>query len=121
MTSQGNGNCQQSIIATQSQSLVITDTNGKRNIRLTRISIVIVVIFIICHVPRMIPNVAEMAGVDTIKYYDYFTVILSINQLLLTINSTVNYIIYFILCGRRQQSNTTSVRTSVRANAATGM
>ena len=60
----------------------------------------------------MIPNVAEMAGVVTAKYH-FFTVMLSINQLLLTINSTVNYIIYFILCGRRRRQSST--------NAATGM
>ena len=32
----------------------------KRDIRLTRISIVIVVVFIICHLPRFIPIIAEM-------------------------------------------------------------
>ena len=90
-------------IVTQSGVEALT----KRNIRLTRISIVIVMVFIICHVPRMIPNIAEMAGVDTANY-DVFTVILSINHLLLTISSTVNYIIYFILCGRRQQSSDTT-------------
>ncbi len=32
----------------------------KRNIRLTRIAIVIVCIFITCHLPRFIPNIMEM-------------------------------------------------------------
>ena len=104
---QGNGNRQQSIATTQSQSSIQADAITKRNIRFTRISIIIVMIFIICHVPRMIPNIAELAGVNTAKY-DFFTVILSTNHLLLTINSTVNYIIYFILCGRRRQSNSTT-------------
>ena len=31
----------------------------RRDIRLTRISIVIVFVFIVCHVPRSIPNFAE--------------------------------------------------------------
>ena len=32
----------------------------KRDIRLTRIAIVIVGVFIICHLPRFIPNIVEM-------------------------------------------------------------
>ena len=32
----------------------------KRDIRLTRVAIIIVCIFIICHLPRFIPNVVEM-------------------------------------------------------------
>ena len=39
-----------------------SDVLRKRDIRLTRISIVIVFVFIICHVPRMIPNITEMAN-----------------------------------------------------------
>ena len=31
----------------------------RRELRLTRISVIIVFIFIICHVPRSIPNIAE--------------------------------------------------------------
>ena len=33
----------------------------KRDIRLTRIAIVIVGVFIICHLPRFIPNIVEIA------------------------------------------------------------
>ena len=44
-----------------------TDALRKRDIRLTRISIIIVTIFIICHFPRIIPNVAEMAEVNLAK------------------------------------------------------
>ena len=82
-----------------------TDAINKRNVRLTRISIIIVVVFIICHFPRMIPNIAELVGVNTSKF-DIFTVILSINHILLTINASVNYIIYLLLCGRGQQNST---------------
>ena len=38
---------------------VIGDALRRRDIRLTRISIVIVFVFIVCHVPRSIPNFAE--------------------------------------------------------------
>ena len=78
--------------------------NLKYNLIISGISIIIVVVFIICHFPRMIPNIAEMAGVNTSKY-DIFTVILSINHLLLTINSSVNYIIYLLLCGRGRHNS----------------
>ena len=81
------------------------DAINERNIRITRISIIIVVVFIICHFPRMIPNIAELVGVNTSKF-DIFTVILSINHMLLTINASVNYIIYLLLCGRGQQNST---------------
>ena len=84
---------------------LFTDAINKRNIRLTRISIIIVVVFIICHFPRMILNIAELVGVNTSKF-DIFTVILSINHILLTINASVNYIIYLLLCGRGQQNST---------------
>ena len=53
----------------------------------------------------MIPNIAELVGVNTSKF-DIFTVILSINHILLTINASVNYIIYLLLCGRGQQNST---------------
>lgn len=36
------------------------DALRKRDIRLTRIAIIIVCIFVICHLPRFIPNVVEM-------------------------------------------------------------
>ena len=40
-----------------------SDALRKRDVRLTRISIIIVIVFILCHFPRIIPNVAEMAEV----------------------------------------------------------
>ena len=86
------------------------DAINERNIRITRISIIIVVVFIICHFPRMIPNIAELVGVNTSKF-DIFTVILSINHVLLTINASVNYIIYLLLCGRGQQNSTGNYST----------
>ena len=39
----------------------------KRDIRLTRISIIIVVIFMVCHIPRFIMNVIEMVYGDLSK------------------------------------------------------
>ena len=39
----------------------------KRDIRLTRISIIIVVIFMVCHIPRFIMNIIEMVYGDLSK------------------------------------------------------
>ena len=45
----------------------------KRDIRLTRIAIVIVGVFLACHLPRFIPNIVEMLfGLPPVIYYDRF-------------------------------------------------
>ena len=43
----------------------------KRDIRLTRIAIVIVGVFLACHLPRFIPNIVEMLfGLPPVRYND---------------------------------------------------
>ena len=44
----------------------------RRDIRLTRISITIVVIFVACHLPRFIPNVTEIVTDESIAVRDNF-------------------------------------------------
>ena len=42
----------------------------KRDIRLTRIAIVIVGVFLACHLPRFIPNIVEMLfGLPPVRYH----------------------------------------------------
>lgn len=73
----------------------------KRDIRLTRIAIFIVCIFITCHLPRFIPNVVEMF---TPQLPEWFAILISFNNLLQIINCTVNYIIYFGHCWKLKKS-----------------
>lgn len=71
----------------------------KRDVRLTRIAIVIVGVFITCHLPRFIPNIAELFTKDGGP--EWFAIIISCNNFLQIINCTVNYIIYFGHCWRK--------------------
>lgn len=72
----------------------------KRDIRLTRIAIVIVGVFLACHLPRFIPNIVEMLfGLP-----EWFAIMISVNGLLQITNCTVNYIIYFGHCWKQKRS-----------------
>ncbi len=83
----------------------------KRDIRLTRISIVIVVIFIVCHVPRFIPNISELIFGKLTKP---FQALISLNNLLQIISSTVNYVIYFGSCWQFKKSEKSSQSDRMR-------
>ena len=69
--------------------------------RMTRVSIMIIVIFVICHLPRIIPNVYEVFSRVFPESEENFSIkILKIvNILLLIVSSSVNFIIYFIIFG----------------------
>ena len=70
--------------------------------RMTRVSIMIIIIFVICHLPRIVPNVYEvLSQVIPEKSEENFSIkILKIvNILLLIISSSVNFIAYFIIFG----------------------
>ena len=69
--------------------------------RMTRVSIMIIVIFVICHLPRIIPNVYEVLSRVFPESEENFSIkILKIvNILLLIVSSSVNFIIYFIIFG----------------------
>jgi len=98
----------------------------KQEAKYTRASVVMVVLFILCNTPRIIPNAMEL-------YYDlremekmtWVTSLVSVNHLLLVLNSSFNFLIYLSFCGtggrrRRNQSSTTysfSTRTTLRATA----
>ena len=106
----------------------------KRDIRLTRIAIAIVGVFIACHLPRFIPNIVEMVTSmpqvkkESVFYFQWtieknsfhviltffnvvrfvfqwFAIIISVNSLLQIINCTVNYIIYFGHCWKEKRSS----------------
>jgi len=65
----------------------------KRERRLARISILIVIIFIICHSVKNIPNIVEIFGEDPRKV-PVISQILLIGHLLLSVNSSVNFLVY---------------------------
>jgi hypothetical protein len=46
------------------QALNQEEAMRERNTRFTRIAIAIVVVFVICHVPRFIPNIAELLMIN---------------------------------------------------------
>ena len=81
----------------------------KRERRLARISLLIVIIFIICHSVKNIPTVFELFGKDPRVNFTYLSFhfiifelqnvpvcsqILLIGHLLLSINSSVNFLVY---------------------------
>jgi len=65
----------------------------KRERRLARISLLIVIIFIICHSVKNIPTVFELFGKDP-RNVPVCSQILLIGHLLLSINSSVNFLVY---------------------------
>lgn len=80
----------------------------KRDIRMTRISIVIVVVFVVCHVPRFVPNVSELILGKLTKP---FQALISFNNLLQIISSTVNYAIYFGSCWKFRKAERSNNQT----------
>ena len=69
--------------------------------RMTRVSVMIIGIFVICHLPRIIPNVYEVLSRVFPESEENFSIkiIKIVNILLLIVSSSVNFIIYFIIFG----------------------
>ena len=57
-----------------------TVTLSKLEIRMTRVSIIIVMIFIICHLPRIIPNVCDLILESNEKVIQYRIIVMNIIQ-----------------------------------------
>jgi len=68
----------------------------RREIRLARISLLIVIIFIICHSLKILPSLLEIMGYPP----ELIPGILPLSHLLLTINCSVNFLIYYLASGR---------------------
>ncbi|TRY70870.1 hypothetical protein TCAL_02903 [Tigriopus californicus] len=75
------------------------DSLRKRDVRLTRIAIAIVCVFLMCHLPRFLMNVMELIFESLPQYLDAYV---SFNNLLQTLNCSVNYMIYYGHCSRRK-------------------
>jgi len=89
----------------------------KRDVRLTRIAIVIVGIFITCHLPRFIPNITELF-VEELP--EWSAIIISFTNLLQIINCTVNYLIYFGHCWKRSDESSNRDDMEMESKAANG-
>ena len=80
--------------------------------RLARISLLIVIIFIICHSLKILPSIFEILGYppevrnitchtwDIISFLQLIPGILQLSHLLLTINCSVNFLVYYLAGGR---------------------
>ena len=71
-------------------------TVRKREARITKASIGITVMYLICHTPRVIPNLYETAGIENRP--SWLPILVSINHLLITINSSFNFLFYLSYC-----------------------
>ena len=71
-------------------------SNSQKEYQLARVLIVMVLVFLICHIPRICLIVSSMQqpGVSTSKYYLLLISGIRINNLFLAINSSVNVLIY---------------------------
>jgi len=82
----------------------------KREIKLAKVSVAIVAVFVICHGIRWIPNIWEFAHIGSAEAYswpkwvEYMT---NLSHLTTTLNSSVNFYIY-MMKHRNRNSNTTS-------------
>jgi len=68
----------------------------RRELRLARISLLIVIIFIICHSLKIFPSLFEILGYPP----ELIPGILPLSHLLLTINCSVNFLVYYLASGR---------------------
>ena len=64
--------------------------------RLARISVVIVFIFIFCHSLKIVPSLLEILGYPP----ELLPGVLPLSHLLLTINCSVNFLVYYLASGR---------------------
>lgn len=83
-----------------SSSITVTATcsdrdheERERDVRYTRVSILMVVLYFVCHAPRIITNTVEMA-VASDRLPIWFELLVSINHLLVVSNSSFNFLIY---------------------------
>eukprot|EP00095_Tigriopus_kingsejongensis_P007527 maker-scaffold103_size370364-snap-gene-2.27 protein:Tk07527 transcript:maker-scaffold103_size370364-snap-gene-2.27-mRNA-1 annotation:"fmrfamide receptor" len=72
----------------------------RKEINLAKISLVIVFVFIVCHVLKWIPNLYELILVDTTNLGNFrwpylVEIFTNISHLFLVLNSSVNFYIYF--------------------------
>jgi len=68
----------------------------RREMRLARISVLIVIMFIICHSLKIVPSLLEILGYPP----ELIPGVLPVSHLLLTINCSVNFLIYYLASGR---------------------
>ena len=71
-------------------------TVRKREARITKASIGITVMYLICHTPRVIPNLYETAGIENLP--TWLPIVISVNHLLITVNSAFNFLFYLSYC-----------------------
>lgn len=75
----------------------------ERDARFARASILMVVAFGLCHTPRLISNTVEMF-IDHKDLPEWFEILVCVNHLLVTINSSVNFLIY-LMGSKRKTGN----------------
>lgn len=71
-------------------------TVRKREARITKASIGITVMYLLCHTSRVIPNLYETAEIEIGP--SWLPILVSINHLLITINSSFNFLFYLSYC-----------------------
>jgi len=75
----------------------------KRDAQYTRASLFMVVAFIVCNMPRFIPNIMEIF-IEFHKWPQWGHVLVNVNHLLTVINSAFNFLIYWsFCCGKRRR------------------
>ncbi|TRY77947.1 hypothetical protein TCAL_09774 [Tigriopus californicus] len=74
----------------------------ERDTRYTRASILMVIVFLLCHGPRFATNVMELMFYDESRTQpEWFHVLVSVTHFLVTVNSSFNFLIYFGACQRK--------------------
>lgn len=86
-----------------------------RERRLARTGLTIVGIFIICHTLKTVPSVFEIFGQDP-RAVAGCSLLLLLGHLLLAINSSVNFLVYFLASGRKMTSLLTCTRLQPRTS-----
>jgi len=88
----------------------------RREVRLARISLSIVFIFILCHSLKILPSFLEILG----KSPETIPGLLPLSHLLITINCSVNFLVYFMASGKALSSFLPSMRRSRRTRRMSG-
>jgi len=74
-------------------------TLRRRERRMARISLLIVLIFVICHTLKTVPSIFELFGKDP-REVAGCSVLTLVTHLLLATNSSVNFLVYYLGSGR---------------------